>query len=110
MINLDLGRVEDTYVRKALKDIQDAINDSDIIQARYQMYEIQIRTANSALEIIHNLGFVPTDIIITKSTGSAFTFVWDKFTDQKIVINATGAATIRLYLGRNNGVVPIGTN
>lgn len=110
MINLDLGRISDPYIRKALGDLQDALNESDLMLARYQMFEIQIKAANSAYEVQHNLGFVPTDVIVTKATGSGYSFVWDKFTDQKIVINATGAATIRLYLGRNNGVVPIGTN
>jgi hypothetical protein len=110
MINLDVGRIADPFIRKALLDLQNALNDIDFIQARYQMFEINIKGANTAFEVPHNLGFVPTDLVVTRASGSSYSFVWEKFTDQKIVINATGPVLIRIYMGRNNGAVPIGTN
>jgi hypothetical protein len=109
-ISVDLSKVSDPMVRKALRDIQEAINGIEFISAQYKMLDVTINAANSALEIPHSLGFLPTDIIVTKSSGDAYSFIYEKFTDKVILINATGPANIRLYLGRNIGVVPIGTN
>ena len=110
MISVDFSKVQDPIIRKALKDIQDAINNIEVISAQYKMLDVTIKAANSTFEVPHTLGFVPTDLIVTRASGSAYTFTYDKFTDKVIVINAAGPARIRLYLGRNSGAVPIGTN
>lgn len=109
ILNIDLSRITDTATRRAIKDIQDTLNNIDLISARYKMLDITYNQ-NQRLEVVHNLGFLPTDIIVTRSTGAGYSFVWEAFTDKILVINTLGAGNIRLYVGRNNGVSPIGTN
>lgn len=108
MLNLELAKITDPAVRKCLKDIQDTINANEIITARYELLEVEVLNPSGltsfVYEIPHSLGFIPTDVIVTKQDGASFTFMFNSFKKDKILISATGAVKFRCYLGRSGGV------
>lgn len=101
MISLNLVGIEDQKVRVALEAIQAEINSQAILGAGLKLYEVELDGAVTNHAISHNLGYVPTDIIVVSNTGSSYTFKWDMFTNEQIFITTTGAASIRFLMGRS---------
>lgn len=106
MLNVDLSKISDPVIRKAIRDIQESLNNIDLLN--YKLFIVTIKTANTKFEIPHNLGYVPTDIIVTKASGT-YTFLHSDFTKEKLYLSTTGPLEIRFLAGRGRGV-EIGTN
>ena len=50
-------------------------------------------------KIYHRLGFIPSDVVITKQVGTV-TFNYSKFTDEFIEVTTTAFSECRFLLGR----------
>jgi hypothetical protein len=99
MMNLPLSQIQDEYVRRALQMVQDAYNENEFNQGSFKLFKITIPAADSGFKFYHNLGFIPTDVVVAKESGSSFSFTYDQFTKEYIVINASGAVSIRCFIG-----------
>lgn len=100
MINLDLGKIKDDPTRNALESLQRSINGNDISSSTLKLIEINHSTAVTGESLYHNLGYIPTDIWITKQVGGTITWDWDNATTERIKYTTSGAVIIRLLIGR----------
>jgi len=103
-MRLGLEHVSDLYIRDNFLAVQGKWNDQVFNKGDFQWYEFDITEAVGSLKLYHTLGFVPQDAIITRAVGSSYTFDYDYWTDEYVVINTTGPLYIRLYLGSMNGL------
>lgn len=100
MINLNLNGVDDVKIRDAFRAIQGVINGSQVVEAGLVMIPIEIKGAVTKMQVAHNLGYVPTDIIVSRSIGATHTFNWELFTNEFLYITTTGAVSLRCFVGR----------
>lgn len=96
-VNLNLTPITDENTRTALRNIQEALNASNLRD--FKLLEISLAAGLTDLKVAHGLGYIPTDIFTSKSTG---TYVWnyDKFTRDYLSITTTSTVTIRCLVGR----------
>ena len=99
MMNLPLSRVADESTKASLRLIQDAYNESEINLAGFKLFTITTKGAVTSMQMIHALGFIPTDLIVTRISGGTVTWDYDSFTKTKIQFTTSGAVTIRFLLG-----------
>jgi hypothetical protein len=108
MITLNLTGILDPKVRSALTQIQNEMNTQSILQVGFKHFDVTIPGAISNYEVPHNLGFTPTDIIVTWATGSSYMIQYEPSTSQSIYITTSGEANLRLLVGRSNmGVISL---
>ncbi len=69
-------------------------------------FEVTYDAAVTTELYAHNLGFIPTDVILTQINPSTETVSWlfeNSGTDKKnIVLSTSGACSLRFFLGRYN--------
>lgn len=96
-----LTPIKDDEVKKVLKDLFFNLNNETVIKTEFQFMTFTLNKAETLLKIPHGLGYRPLDIIVTGSYGlGVVTFSYDLFDETNIVVTSTGAATVRLLLGR----------
>lgn len=101
MIDLNLINIEDPKIRAALEVIKGVLNSSDLVGAKLRHVVINVNGAVTGHNVSHNLGYVPTDVIITGLTGSGtVTWNYDKFTKDALNLTTSGPAQIRALIGR----------
>lgn len=99
MLRPNLSRITEEPTRTALEIIQKNIESSDLLKGQFKLFIINIPGTVTNQELFHNMGFIPTDIITTRSSGS-YTWDYDQFTDQRLFITTTTAISIRCLVGR----------
>jgi hypothetical protein len=98
-MRLNTTNITDDATRLCLQDIQDEFNNAPILQGQFKLLEFTLAANLANSDITHNLGFIPTDIIPTRSEGT-YTWNWSSFTVKTLSINTTTAVTLRLLVGR----------
>jgi uncharacterized protein YbjQ (UPF0145 family) len=66
----------------------------------FKLFTIVETGAVTGKELFHGLGFIPTDIIITKEVGGTIIWDYDDFTKERIYYTTSGATEIRALIGR----------
>jgi hypothetical protein len=100
MIELKLTNITDKPTRDALEAIRDTYNASDLNLGPFKFFSLTIPDAVTNLEVFHNLGYVPLDIIETRVTGGTVTWNYDSFTKDKLSLTTSAAVSIRFLAGR----------
>lgn len=96
---LDYQNIGDLYIRSALKQLDDYFNSENQLVG-FKFIEIVFTAAETGRRVKHGILSVPKDLIRTQMTGSGVvTFHRDEFTDQELIVSATGPARVRLFAG-----------
>lgn len=100
MMNLPLSTVSDINTRDCLRQVQDSLNLNPTTYGQLKLFNISTTGAVTGQEFFHNLGFIPSDILVTKISSGSISFNWASFTKDKIYFTTTAGADIRLLIGR----------
>jgi hypothetical protein len=103
--SLEVNKINDPEVRRNFQNLTEFIARQSQL-AGFQMIEFSFSQATENAVIRHSLGYVPKDVIITKSIGPGeITLNFGKFTSQEIVVSATDACEVRAFIGtyQNSG-------
>lgn len=94
--------IEDPNIRESLTWLYEYLIQIPLLQGEFEFYEMDIRSTATDEAIVHKLGFVPKDVILTfKSDPAAdITFQFDQFNLQDIVVQASAPCVIRFLAGR----------
>jgi hypothetical protein len=109
-MNLFTKQIQDDYVRKNFETLEDAFNSLVFASGDFEFFEFEIKGAQPAFKLYHNLGFHPNDVIATKAIGSSFEFDYNKFNDKYITIKTTGSLYLRCFIGNMKGDEVKGNN
>lgn len=91
--------IDDEPTREALQWLYEYILQQSLLKANLQLFELTFSRAETTLDVPHNLGLVPRDIIPTYWTdGVTVTFNRDRFTSTTFNITTSAAGTVR-FLG-----------
>ena len=101
-MRLNLSIIKDEYVRDVLDKVQKDFNDSDLLGGNFEFINVAVGSGLTSHKIPHQLGFVPTDIITTRSSGS-YTWNYEEFTKDTLSITTTTVTAIRCLIGRIEG-------
>jgi hypothetical protein len=98
-IQINLGRIQDPAVRSSLEHIQDEFNAAPLNLGGFQLYTITTTGAVTNRVMTHNLGFIPKDLIVTRTSGGTVTWAYDSFTSTTITFTTSAAVNVRFLLG-----------
>lgn len=103
-MNLKLLKTEiqDLNVRENFNRIENSLRDESILKAGFSFYEFDVSApapGPTEVKLYVKMDYLPKDVILTRHTGSTFTFLYDKFTKDYLVISATGPCKIRAFVG-----------
>jgi hypothetical protein len=100
MRKVDLNKIKDEAARKAFESLNEDVIGNPLLKGAWKRFEITVNSAVTNYQYRHNLGFQPTEVMITFQSIPGVTFDHSKFTKEYIEITTTGAATIKGFLGR----------
>lgn len=91
--------IEDQIIRKNFQNLLDYFErESQFVGFKH--LTVEISKAETGLKVRHGLDYTPEDVIISKQTGpGTVTLDYDKFDSNFIVLDATDAVSLRLYVG-----------
>jgi hypothetical protein len=96
----DLGKIEDKYIREALELIYSEIDSNQqILRGNWSFRTITVEGSGTH-SFKHNLGFIPSDVILLSYNGAAPTFNYSSFDKDNISLTTSGDSTIRCFLGK----------
>lgn len=98
MDKLDLSQSESPAERENFRKIDEEFQRSPLLNGQWKLLVLEFESANT-YTIKHRLGFVPTDLIETYKTANV-TYNYSSFTKEEISITTTGAANVRILIGR----------
>ncbi len=93
MLKLLLEQVKDKPTQENLQKLESyLVKIAPILEGEFKSFEY-VFFKTGAQTLMHNLGFIPTDVIQTRLTGSG-TIVYTDFTDSRVTITVGGTATV----------------
>lgn len=93
--------VVDEFVQENFKRIMDYFAVDPVARSSFEFIEVPIVGALVDVPVLHHLGFVPKDIILTHNlTNATVTFNYSAFTASHIFITSSTATTLRMMIGR----------
>jgi len=101
-----LEDIKDPATRRTLQWIKDFLDQFELLKGNFQFFTLTFGRNDTNLKIPHNLGFVPTDFIMTSTIGTGtFTVNYSRMdgTSFDLTIAGTSAAdplTVRFFAGR----------
>ena len=100
-LELILKDVEDKYVRENFSRILDYDKKDSIRRPLWKFFEITFLSGGTNVKHEHNLGYSPSDIIVTAtSNGEIVVFNYDLFDKTHFDLSPSGACTVRFFAGR----------
>lgn len=100
-LELILKDIEDTYVRENFFRVSKYVSEEALLNGEFKFYEAVIPNAATEYKFRHGRDFVPKDIIFLSAEGDQnFSFVFQKFDRDNLVINTSGPVKIRFLAGR----------
>jgi hypothetical protein len=95
-----LKDITDPYIRENFFRIQKFFMKFPFFKAEMKHFELIFTKALTSQNVLHGLGFKPTDIIQTFYTGpGVLTWEYDSFDEKNLVVTTTGACKIRAFIG-----------
>lgn len=92
--------IDDPFIRENFKRLTLFIKAFPLFRGNWAFQEKTFTGAVTNLNIVHGLGFKPTDVIQTSKTGAgAITFNYSSFDSININVTTTGACVVRFFIG-----------
>lgn len=102
MIKFFLAEIADKYIRDNFQRITDYFSKDVFSKSQFSFFEYTFGAAATSIDVSHNAGFVPLDVIMLSVTnGETVTFHYDNFTRTTLRVTATGACRVRAFIGRH---------
>lgn len=104
-IKLPKAEIEDVNTREGFKILEAYLNTKFILNFDYKLFEHEFTENGTSIEIPHNLGFRPSDVIVTVQKGSGtLTWLYDQFDSTNLYFTLTGFVeatpmTVRALVG-----------
>ena len=99
-MELSLSKVKDEATRQALNTVQDTFNQNELHKGDFKLFTIIETGTVTGKEFFHGLGFVPSDIIVTKLVGGPITWDWTRASSERIYYTTSGATEVRFLIGK----------
>lgn len=94
-----LNEITDKYIRENFKRLASWFLADPVIRTSFSFYQIAVPDSTTQT-FSHGLTYQPKDVILLSiSGGQSVIFNFDKFTSTSISYTASGACTIRFFLG-----------
>lgn len=95
-----LKEVGDPYIRDNFRRLDNFLRDFPFAKGEFKFFEIVITGAVTNFDFLHNLGFLPKDVITTNvSNNATVTWKYDSFTTTTVRLTTSAACTIRAFIG-----------
>ena len=99
-VRLLLKEIVYKYVRKNCEFIQRVVDSQPILLAEFNYYQFTFTEAGTNLRIPHGLGFLPTDVIQSRKTGSGnVTWNYELFDSTYLDVTVDGACSVSAFIG-----------
>jgi hypothetical protein len=97
-----IREIKDGSVQENFRRLDGFIRTSPFLQGEFKHYEVSFSAPSypSQVDFVHNLGFVPRDLLESFREGGAVTWLYSQFDREKIYATITAAVTVRFFLGR----------
>ena len=94
-------QIEDVWVREGMQYLYERLLAEAIISSRFSFFEYTFDGAVSDIQVRHNLGYIPKDIIVTgvNPQAGAFTYKAELSTTSTITVSTSAACVVRLFMG-----------
>lgn len=101
LLNLFKREIDNLFTRLNFEKIEREINDDQLLKAEWVFREIIFPAAVTNFRYVHNLNFVPKDVIKTSEVGAGVaTFNMNLFNSTSVDITTSGPVTVRVLFGR----------
>ena len=106
--NLQTNSIQDPVVRKNFENLEQYFAQQGQLDA-FAFMEILFSQAQKNFRPAHNLGVIPTDVILSLLVGTgSVTFNFGLFSKQNLDITVTGRCRVRFLFGVNAGATLVG--
>lgn len=96
-----LAEIKDEIVRENFGRLIDLLKGLPIVTSQMKFFEYTFTSAVTNLQIRHNLGFRPLDLIQSSVVGGAtVTWNYDRFTNDFLDVTTSGSCVVRGFVGR----------
>ena len=94
--------IDDENTRESLTWIYEFLINVPLLNGEFDFFEEEIRSTATDEKIVHKLGFVPKDVILTYKSNPAVDvmFQFDQFDLTNLVVQTSGPVVIRFLAGR----------
>lgn len=106
MIEFNLDRIEDPYIREIVQRIREEFKNQVLLRGQWRFAEISFTSNITNFKYPHGLGFSPKDLFQTGKTGTgSITYNYDEFDSTNLDITTSGTSssdplTVRFFVGR----------
>lgn len=106
MIEFNLDKISDPYVREIMQRIREEFKNQAILRAEWRHIELTFVDNVTNFLYPHNLGFMPKDLFETARTGTgAISYNMEDFDATNINVTTTGTSiadplVVRFFVGR----------
>ncbi len=100
---LYVSQIDDVYIQQNFKTIGELFNGVPWLKGEWRFFSFEITTAGTNQKLSHNLGYTPTDIIVTSTIGGTIVFNYNNFTSQFLDVTTTVTSSplkVRAFIGR----------
>lgn len=107
MIEINLDRIEDRYVREVIQRIREDLNNQVFLNGEWKFFELEFTSDITNFKISHKLGYTPKDIVQTSLTGTGtLTYNYSEFDVNNLDMTtaSTDSASplvVRFFAGRH---------
>jgi len=98
--DLILKDISDQYVRENFFRLNRFIQAFPLFKGQFKFFELTFDRALTSQNVLHGLGFKPTDVLQSSAIGpGSLTWEYESFDDKNLVVTTTGACKIRAFIG-----------
>lgn len=95
--------IEGEFAQENFSRIADFFRDFPFANLECKFFEFDIPGGVTDFRFVHNLGFMPKDVIVTGYTGSpSITWNFDRFDKTAVYVTSTTTTKVRCLIGRYN--------
>ena len=98
-VNFSLNNISEPQIRDTFSKFKETLETDTILKGTWKFYDVTTKNAGT-VRLNHRLNFIPTDIIVTASSGATVTFDYESFDRNVIVFTTSGASRIRFFAGK----------
>lgn len=104
MLKLLINDLKDYHEKENFRRIQDGFNQNPLTKGSFKFFAATFGLPTSTYPLtttlVHNLGFLPKDVLQTSVIGGTLTWNYSAFTDKLISVTVSAQTTARFFLGR----------
>lgn len=91
---LTLDRAKENFIK-----LRDYLNRSPITNGQFKLFEVTVNNAANPYRVYHNLGYIPTDIIITYIQSGTVVPLYSTVTAEYVDLNVSATGKFRMLIG-----------